>query len=78
MCGQRGGRDPAGNAKETSTTLPRLLQAFCAPRILCAYNADPAGEHAGDALRRNAPNRSRLRPIGAKDWNDLLRSSLPR
>ena len=58
-----------------ATTLPRWLQAFRAPRILCAYDADPAGDQAADALRRNAPHCSRLRPVGAKDWNDLLRRS---
>ena len=58
-----------------ATTLPRWLQAFRAPRILCAYDADHAGDQAADALRRNTPNCSRLRPVGAKDWNDLLRRS---
>ena len=61
-----------------ATTLPRWLQAFRAPRILCAYDADQAGDQAADALRRNVPNCSRLRPAGAKDWNDLLRRSRPR
>ncbi len=61
-----------------ATTLPRWLRAFRAPRILCAYDADRAGDQAADALRRNAPNCSRLRPVGAKDWNDLLRRSRPR
>ena len=33
---------------------------------------------AVDALRRHTPHCSRLRPAGAKDWNDLLRRSSPR
>ncbi len=61
-----------------ATTLPPWLQAFRAPRILCAYDADRAGDQAAAALRRNTPNCSRLRPAGAKDWNDLLRRSRPR
>ena len=55
------------------STLPRWLHAFPAPRTLCAYDVDPAA-----ALRRHTPNRSRLRPAGAKDWNDLLRRATPR
>ena len=61
-----------------ASALPRWLQAFPAPRTLCAYDADPAGDRAAAALRRHTPNCSRLRPVGAKDWNDLLRRSAPR
>ncbi len=61
-----------------ATSLPPWLQAFRAPRILCAYDADRAGDQAADSLRRHTPHCSRLRPVGAKDWNDLLRRSQPR
>ncbi len=55
------------------SALPRWLQAFHAPRTICAYDADPAGDQAAAALRRHTANCTRLRPVGAKDWNDLLR-----
>ena len=58
-----------------ASALPPWLQAFHAPRTLCAYDADPAGDRAADALRHHTPHYSRLRPVGAKDWNDLLRRS---
>ena len=58
-----------------AAALPRWLQAFHAPQTLCAYDADPAGDLAADALRLHTPNFSRLRPVGAKDCNDLLRRS---
>ena len=59
-----------------ASALPRWLQAFHAPRTLCAYDADPAGDQAAAALR-HTPHYCRLRPVGAKDWNDLLRRSPP-
>ena len=61
-----------------ASALPPWLRAFHAPRTFCAYDADPAGDQAADAIRRHTPNCSRLRPVGAKDWNDLLRQRLPR
>ena len=61
-----------------ASALPPWLRAFHAPRTLCAYDADPAGDQAADAIRRHTPNCSRLRPVGAKDWNDLLRQRPPR
>ena len=61
-----------------ASALPPWLQAFQAPRTLCAYDADPAGDQAAADLRRHTPHCSRLRPVGAKDWNDLLRRPPPR
>ena len=58
-----------------AAALPRWLSAFHPPRILCAYDADPAGDQAAAALQRHTPNCTRLRPPAAKDWNDLLRQS---
>ena len=58
-----------------ASALPRWLQAFPAPRILCAYDADPAGDQAAAALQRHTPHCRRLRPAGAKDR--LERSAAP-
>lgn len=52
--------------------LPAWLHAFQPAPILCAYDADPPGDHAAAALRRQFPSCRRLRPVGAKDWNELL------
>lgn len=58
--------------------LPRWLLAFQDLPLLCGYDADPAGDEAARALRRQHPRLCRLRPQGAKDWNDLLRLCTPR
>ena len=55
-----------------AASLPPWLQAFQPPLILCAYDADPPGDQAAAALQRQLPNCQRLRPRGAKDWNELL------
>ena len=52
---------------------PPWLQAFHPPQTICAYDADLAGDLAADSIRLHTPHFSRLRPVGAKDWNDLLR-----
>ena len=56
----------------TARRLPRWLRGFSDSRILCGYDADPAGDQAALALLRRHPGLSRLRPRHAKDWNDLL------
>ena len=61
----------------TARRPPCWLHAFRDLPLLCAYDADPAGDQAAAALRRHTPHYSRLRPVGAKDWNDLLRRSQP-
>ena len=58
--------------------LPRWLLAFQSLPLLCGYDNDPAGEQAARTLRRQHPRLQRLRPRGAKDWNDLLRQRAPR
>ena len=62
----------------TARRLPRWLASFPASRLLCAYDADPTGDQAALALLRQHPGMRRLRPAGAKDWNDLLRCRTPR
>ena len=57
--------------------LPAWLSAFPPMPLLCGYDNDPAGDRAARALCRRHPAIRRLRPRGAKDWNDLLRL-LPR
>lgn len=54
-----------------ATSLPPWMRAFQPDRILCAYDADPPGDQAA-ALQRQLPNCQRLRPVAAKDWNQLL------
>ncbi len=56
-----------------AASLPAWLHAFQPPLILCAYDADPPGDQAATNLQRQLPNCQRLRPPGAKDWNELLR-----
>ena len=58
-------------------TLPCWLQAFHVPHILCAYDADPAGDQAA-ALRSHTPHCRRLQPAVGKDWNDLFRRARQR
>ncbi len=61
----------------TARRLPRWLHAFQHLPLLCGYDADPAGDQAARALRRQHPRLHRLRPHGAKDWNDLLQLLAP-
>ena len=41
-------------------------------RIVCAYDADSAGDNAARHLHINDPRVTRQRPHGAKDWNEML------
>ena len=61
----------------TAPRLPAWLHRFRHLPLLCAYDADPAGDQAASALLRQHPRLRRLRPQGAKDWNDLLRLLAP-
>ena len=61
----------------TARRLPRWLHGFPHSRILCGYDADPAGEQAARDLLRRHPGLSRLRPQHANDWNDRLRLPTP-
>ena len=62
----------------TARRLPGWLHACQHLPLLCGYDADPAGDQAARALLRQHPRLQRLRPLGAKDWNDLLRLPAPR
>jgi len=59
-----------------AVSLPAWLHAFQPPLILCAYDADPPGDQAAAALQRQLPTCRRLRPAGAKDWNELLQRAV--
>ena len=59
----------AGTAPDLPPWLPRQPDI----PVLCGYDADPAGDRAAASLLRRLPHARRLRPAGAKDWNDLLR-----
>ena len=52
--------------------LPAWLEAWTPKRIICAFDADDAGDGAADRLAENDPRVRRLRPEGGKDWNDIL------
>ena len=56
----------------TACRLPRWLHPWQDLPLLCGYDADPAGDQAACALRRQHPRLQRLRPHAANDWNDLL------
>ena len=58
----------------TTPRLPAWLHRWNLKRILCAFDADECGDHCAEQFLQNHPNAQRLKPQGAKDWNDLLRS----
>ena len=55
-----------------ATTTPPWLEAWTPQRIVCAYDADRAGDHAADRLQLNDHRVTKQRPCGAKDWNEIL------
>ena len=59
----------AGVAK----AVPTWIEEWKPRRIVCAYDADNAGDAAAERLALNDPRVVRLRPTDTKDWNDLLR-----
>ena len=56
-----------------TTTFPTWIEHWKPDTIVCAYDADTTGDHAAYRLARADPRVIRLRPVGAKDWNDILR-----
>lgn len=54
-------------------TVPSWIEDWKPERIVCAYDANRAGDGAAGRLALSDPRVVRLRPSGAKDWNDLLR-----
>ena len=58
---------------DAARRLPAWIAGLASSPLLCGYDADFAGDQAALALHRQHPHLRRLRPQGAKDWNDLLR-----
>ena len=57
-----------------ASRLPPWIADFPLQDIACGYDADPPGDQAADRLIRTNTNLRRIRPIGEKDWNDILQS----
>ena len=57
-----------------ATRMPPWINAFQLQNIACGYDADPPGDQAAERLIRTNTNLRRIRPIGEKDWNDILQS----
>ena len=55
-----------------ANSVPPWIEDWEPKRILCAYDADRAGDAAAHRLAVNDPRLLRLRPHGAKDWNEIL------
>ena len=53
--------------------LPPWMEPFRLTGVFCGYDADEPGDEAAHNLIRNHPAVRRMRPDGAKDWNDILR-----
>jgi len=54
-------------------SVPPWIENWKPGRIVCAYDADSAGDAAAERLALSDPRVVRLQPSGAKDWNDMLR-----
>ena len=55
--------------------VPPWIEKWKPQAIICAYDADSAGDHAAQRLQVSDPRVTRLRPLGAKDWNEILARS---
>jgi len=55
-----------------AASVPPWIEAWEPKRIICAYDADSAGDRAAHRLAVNDPRVIRLRPGTAKDWNEIL------
>ena len=55
-----------------ATRLSPWINAFPLQHIACGYDADPHGDQAAKRLLRSCPRLRRIRPHGAKDWNEYL------
>jgi len=56
----------------TAAQLPEWMGSWSIQTILCAYDADDAGESAAVNLARSDPRTLRIKPTAEKDWNDVL------
>lgn len=52
--------------------LPAWIGQWTPQRIICAFDADAAGDEAAERLAAQDPRVTRLRPEGGKDWNEIL------
>ena len=52
--------------------LPDWLEGFAPASLVCGFDADGAGDGAAAALAAADGRVTRLRPSGAKDWNEML------
>ena len=69
-------REPGAIVASTAgiaSAVPPWIEDWKPSRIVCAYDADSAGDAAAERLAANDPRVVRMRPPGAKDWNDMLR-----
>ena len=55
-----------------ASSVPTWIKDWKPKRLICAYDADGAGDAAADRLAVNDPRVIRLRPCSAKDWNEIL------
>ena len=56
-----------------ASSVPSWIEQWKPKRIVCAaYDADSAGDDAAERLAVSDPRVIRLRPRGAKDWNEIL------
>ena len=70
-----GTREPGAVVASTAgvaSSVPAWIEDWEPKRIVCAYDADTAGDSAADRLAVNDPRVIRLRPRAAKDWNEIL------
>ena len=58
-----------------ANAVPTWIEGWEPKRIVCAYDADSAGDAAADRLAVNDPRVTRQRPHAAKDWNEILMRS---
>ena len=55
-----------------ASAVPPWIEEWKPHRIICAYDADSAGDHAAQRLQISDLRVTRQRPRGAKDWNEIL------
>ena len=60
------------SAAGIASSVPPWIEEWKPQAIICAYDADSAGDHAAEHLQISDPRVKRLRPHAAKDWNEML------